>query len=167
MNSIIDDVVVQNNKIFFERIDWDNYVFTTQFLKTKFKGHFYTRKADRKTVSEELIFREHLEDFQTIIYYFFFRHFPYIEYLLSIDFEILTDRTQGFVYLVDLYCIYETDPDSIHNEEGVREWIFKLIGDNEFSMQSPYLYLQSFLSSKDKIKLLFISAVPSEFADEY
>ncbi len=138
-----------HDNIFFEKISWDDYIFTSFILKTRFKGRFYTRKADQRTVSERIIFNEHLQDFKTIIYYCFFRKFFYIEYLLSVEFEILTDRTKGFVYLTKFYCVYATDEDEIFGVqdddiEETRKHIFQTV--EEFSIQLPYLYLGSFLN---------------------
>jgi hypothetical protein len=149
--------------ISFERIAWDNYVFTSYILKTKFRGQLYTRKANESIVSEDQIFREHLKDFKTTIYYCFFRHFPYIEYLLSVEFEILTDRTKGWVYLIKLHCVYHKNffkdyysDSEIEDIKKIQNSIFSII--EEFNIESPYLNLGNCMD-KDGFQIFFSNEI--------
>lgn len=126
--SLIDILHKKNNlsKIECTEHAWDDFSFQTQLLNTKFTGRFYTRKANRLDTSKERIFQEHLDNFETTIYYGFWMNIPYKNLAKFIDFTILTDRTKGFLYLEKLkitysyeffvYDSYEVDESEIKNK---------------------------------------------------
>ncbi len=110
--SIIDILMNRNTSNAVNCIEhaWDDFSFQTQVLNINFTGRFHTRKANRLKTPKEKIFQEHLDDFQQILYLGFLKEIPVVDFANSIEFSILTDRTQGFWYLEKLQITYSYEP---------------------------------------------------------
>jgi hypothetical protein len=108
-DKLLDTILIAENiknSIQYTKSKWDDYTFESKIRGTKFKGRLYARNANPGTISNEKIFHEHLVDYQNIINYCFMQTIPSIESVEFIDFEVLTSRTQGVLYLEKLIIIY-------------------------------------------------------------
>jgi hypothetical protein len=149
-------IINEQNSISYQRHNWDSYTFQSRILNTKIQGTLTTRKAIEGTVSEQSIFKEHLRDYQKIIHYCLPKFIPYAEWVNSIKFDILTDRTQGYLYLIELVIIYDKNVSEIEYVEpdDLKTMIIEQIEQVDL-YGAVYLMLNA---NKEEIEVTFASS---------
>lgn len=138
-------------KIHHKALAWDDYQFTLKYSGIPLVGRLYTRCAQRGTISPEKIFNEHLEDFTILVEHCLYPHIPSIADVRSIDFEIQTDRTKGFLNITALTITYQKQSQVRYQYIQVQQQLLRYL---EEVCYDGYIYLMSLMGEKD-LKLEF------------